>query len=239
MPRTILLADDSLAVHRAVERAFAGRDDRLVVAANGDAAIEALEESRPDIVLADIHMPGASGYEVARQVKASSTEIPVLLLVGTFEPVEEERLAASGADGYVLKPFDGSELLERVDGLTGVEAPEPSVEVEASEAPVTGGEVESVAEEAGEVSKEDGSMGPVPETEPVATTEGAADDAGSDGRSADLAVSLEDADIERIARRVVELLTSEVVERLAREVVPEVAERAVRQRIEELERDAE
>lgn len=226
MPRKILLADDSLAVHRAVEKSLAGRDDAVRVASSGDEALAVFEEERPDVALVDVHMPGASGYEVTRQIKNSVPDVPVLLLVGTFEPYDEERGRDAGADGHLMKPFDEATLLDRVDELTGYE---PTDEERA--ASVDSG-APADAEE------------PVPEPEPEPTPEPpggppAGTERDDGGSPAGERLVLSESDVERIARRVVELVSSEVVERLAREVLPEVAEAVVRRRIDELEREAE
>src|SRR5215212_8172784 len=67
-----------------------GADDVLVRAvSNGDEAVAALAQADPDFVIADVHMPGANGYEVCRRSKQRRPGVPVLLLVGTFEPFDE------------------------------------------------------------------------------------------------------------------------------------------------------
>ena len=84
MTRTLLLADDSVTIQRVVELTFADEDVRVVAVGDGDQAIARLEERAPDIVLADVAMPGRNGYEVARYIKHSDrfAHIPVLLLTG-------------------------------------------------------------------------------------------------------------------------------------------------------------
>ena len=66
MPYTLLLADDSFTIQRVIELTFADQDVTVVAVSDGDQAIERLEASPPDIVLADIGMPGKNGYEVAQ-----------------------------------------------------------------------------------------------------------------------------------------------------------------------------
>jgi CheY-like chemotaxis protein len=65
-------------------------------------------ESKPDIILADVMMPGKNGYEVCEAIKqdAQLRSIPVLLLSGTFESFDEERAKRIGADGWISKPFE-------------------------------------------------------------------------------------------------------------------------------------
>ncbi|MES1240556.1 MAG: response regulator, partial [Acidobacteriota bacterium] len=117
MRRRILLADDSVTIQKVIELTFMDEDYEVRAVSNGDEAIAALPEVDPDVVIADVHMPGANGYEVCRRSKASRPEIPVLLLVGTFEPFDEAQARAAGADSFLKKPFDSQELLQRVGDL--------------------------------------------------------------------------------------------------------------------------
>jgi CheY-like chemotaxis protein len=75
----------------------------------------------PDIVLVDVGMPGRSGYEVAQHIKESPRlqHIPVLLLTGAFEPVDETRAASVGCDGVLAKPFEPQLVIARVKDLLG------------------------------------------------------------------------------------------------------------------------
>ncbi|HEX2254356.1 MAG TPA: response regulator, partial [Thermoanaerobaculia bacterium] len=117
MPKTILLADDSVTIQKVIELTFMDEDYEVVSVGNGDEALDRLEEVTPDVVIADVHMPGASGYDVARRARQLHPQAPVLLLVGTFEPFDEADFEASGAKGYLKKPFDSQELLTRVARL--------------------------------------------------------------------------------------------------------------------------
>jgi CheY-like chemotaxis protein len=87
----LLLADDSVTIQRVIELTFAEEDVQVVAVSDGDQAIERLESAPPDIVLADIGMPGRNGYEVARYVRQTPklAHIPVVLLTGAFEPVDQ------------------------------------------------------------------------------------------------------------------------------------------------------
>jgi CheY-like chemotaxis protein len=128
MSRLILLADDSITIQKVIELTFMDEDYQVVAVSNGDQAVAKLAESRPDIVIADVHMPGASGYDVCRRAKELYPGLPVLLLVGTFEPFEEADALAAGADGHLKKPFDSQELLRLVaDLLQPEEVPSAAV----------------------------------------------------------------------------------------------------------------
>jgi CheY-like chemotaxis protein len=119
VPHTLLLADDSVTIQRVIELTFADEDVRVVAVGDGDQAIAALEKSPPDIVLADIGMPGRTGYEVAEHVKAtpSLAHIPVILLTGAFEPVDQNRATRSGCDGVLAKPFEPQLVVGKVKEL--------------------------------------------------------------------------------------------------------------------------
>lgn len=117
MRRRILLADDSVTIQKVIELTFLDEDYEVKAVSNGDEAIAALPQVNPDFVIADVHMPGANGYEVCRRSKEHRPDIPVLLLVGTFEPFDEGQSRAVGADSFLKKPFDSQELLQRVEEL--------------------------------------------------------------------------------------------------------------------------
>lgn len=119
MPKTLLLADDSVVIQKLVGLSFANEDVTLVTADNGDDAIARARETRPDAVIADVIMPGKSGYEVCESLKRDPqlAHIPVLLLTGTFEAFDEERSTAVGAAGHITKPFEAQALVGRVKAL--------------------------------------------------------------------------------------------------------------------------
>ena len=117
---TLLLADDSVTIQRVIELTFADEDVRVVAVSDGDQAIERLEAATPpDIVLADIGMPGKNGYEVAQYIRQSPklSHIPVVLLTGAFEPVDQARAAEAGCDGVLAKPFEPQLVITRVKEL--------------------------------------------------------------------------------------------------------------------------
>ncbi|HEX7198089.1 MAG TPA: response regulator, partial [Dongiaceae bacterium] len=118
MSRRILLADDSVTIQKVIELTFMDDDFEVKAVGNGDEAIAYLAANPVDFVIADVHMPGANGYEVCRRAKELRPGIPVLLLVGTFEPFDESQARTCGASSYLKKPFDSQELLQRVHELT-------------------------------------------------------------------------------------------------------------------------
>jgi CheY-like chemotaxis protein len=122
MPHKLLLADDSVTIQRVIELTFADEDVQVIAVGDGQQAIERIEADRPDIVLADVGMPERDGYEVAAYVKntAHLAHIPVLLLTGAFEPVDEQRAGAVGCDGVLAKPFEPHMVITRVKELLAI-----------------------------------------------------------------------------------------------------------------------
>jgi CheY-like chemotaxis protein len=119
MPRKLLLADDSVTIQRVIELTFADEDIQVIAVGDGRQAIERVERERPDIILADVGMPERDGYEVAAFVKShpSLAQIPVILLTGAFEPIDESRAHAVGCDGVLVKPFEPQMVISRVRDL--------------------------------------------------------------------------------------------------------------------------
>jgi CheY-like chemotaxis protein len=136
MPYKLLLADDSVTIQRVIELTFAEEDVTVTAVSDGQQAIELIQAAPPDIVLADVGMPERDGYEVAAFVKndPALAHIPVLLLTGAFEPIDEGRAQAVRCDGVLAKPFEPQLLISRVkELLQGVAAAttvaaEPSAE---------------------------------------------------------------------------------------------------------------
>jgi CheY-like chemotaxis protein len=132
VPHTLLLADDSVTIQRVIELTFADEDVQVIAVSDGDQAIERLEASPPDIVLADIGMPGRNGYEVAKYIKQSPrlAHIPVVLLTGAFEPVDQARAFEAGCDGVLAKPFEPQLVISRVKDLLAkrLQVPAPAAD---------------------------------------------------------------------------------------------------------------
>jgi CheY-like chemotaxis protein len=116
--RRLLLADDSMTVQKVVQLTFAEEGIDVSIAGDGDSAMLDYAEFKPDIVLADVHMPGLSGYQVCERIKQDNGNIPVVLLVGSFEPFDEEEAKRVGADGSIRKPFQSiRQLIDTVSSL--------------------------------------------------------------------------------------------------------------------------
>ena len=145
--RKLLLADDSPTIQKVISLTFGDEEFEVVAVGDGAQALRALaEEPPPDIVLADVVMPGPDGYELCERIKRDARlgRVPVILLVGTFEPFNEAEARRVGADTVLTKPFQSiRNLVGKVGSLLGGEskadepadAPAPRDERHPEEAP--------------------------------------------------------------------------------------------------------
>jgi CheY-like chemotaxis protein len=139
--RKLLLADDSATIQKVIDLTFADEGVRVVTFSNGQEAIDWLLDEQPDIVLADVFMPARNGYEVCEYVKTNEKlkHIPVMLLVGSFEPFDEAEARRVGADDILTKPFQSiRRLIDRVGALVSsppAEKESPTAELPKVEEP--------------------------------------------------------------------------------------------------------
>lgn len=103
----LLLADDSVTIQKVVNLTFADEGIEVITAGDGLSAMELIAERRPDVILADVNMPGPNGYQICEKLRQSdeTRNVPVLLLVGSFEPFDEAEASRVGASGFLTKPF--------------------------------------------------------------------------------------------------------------------------------------
>jgi len=223
-PRTILLADDSVTIRKVVELTFSDTNIRVLSVGSGHEALDRMSEVRPDLVLADVVMPGPSGYDVCRAVKSSPRPVPVLLLTGAFEPFDAAQAEACGSDGTVTKPFDSRSLVERVEELLA-RAGRPKPKAAPAPAPPDDDleEMFDALAEAPPASPAAAAPSPEPAPEPAP-------------RPMPAVAGLTEGDIDAIARAVVARLSDRVLREIAWDVVPDLAEVIVRERLQELER---
>lgn len=120
--RKLLVADDSSYYRTVISLTFTDEGMEVTTAVDGHEALEKLELSTPDVILASVSMPGTGGYELCRLIKESELfgRIPVMLLVGLHEPFDPAEARRVGADDVVTKPFKSiRELVNRVGSLLG------------------------------------------------------------------------------------------------------------------------
>jgi two-component system KDP operon response regulator KdpE len=109
----ILVVDDEVEILRALQRSLAAHDFEVFIASNGEDALEGIARHRPDLMLLDLGLPGMSGLEVCKRVRAESN-LPIIVL--SVKDAERDKVLALdlGADDYVPKPFGMAEVLARI-----------------------------------------------------------------------------------------------------------------------------
>jgi CheY-like chemotaxis protein len=119
LARKILLADDSVTAQNMGRKILADAGYEVITVNNGSAALKKIAEFRPDLIVLDVYMPGYSGLEVCQRLKDAqeTARIPVLLTVGKLEPFKAEEAQRVRAEGFIVKPFEASELLSALSKL--------------------------------------------------------------------------------------------------------------------------
>jgi CheY-like chemotaxis protein len=126
LARKILLADDSVTAQNMGRKILADAGYDIVTVNNGSAALKRVSETKPDLIVLDVYMPGYSGLEVCQRLKDAeeTAHIPVLLTVGKLEPFKPEEARRVRADGHIVKPFEASELLTAITRLEDAMVPQ-------------------------------------------------------------------------------------------------------------------
>ncbi len=119
MARKILLADDSVTAQNMGRRILSDAGYDVTTVNNGSAALKKIAESKPDLIVLDVYMPGYGGLEVCQRLREApeTARIPVLLTVGKLEPFKADEARRVRADGFIVKPFEASELLTALTKL--------------------------------------------------------------------------------------------------------------------------
>ena len=134
--RRLVLADDSKTIQKVVALLFEEEDFEVHSFENGASALEHIRSRGADIVLADVSLPILDGYDLCREIKEDprTSLLPVVLLAGTMDPLDDVRAADVRSDGSLTKPFETSRLIRLVKDLVEIpteqQEPEPVPEEE-------------------------------------------------------------------------------------------------------------
>jgi two-component system alkaline phosphatase synthesis response regulator PhoP len=120
----LLIVDDKVHIRMLLEQTLEDLlgDVELLVAKNGNEALELIKTQRPKLVILDVMMPGMNGFEVCRIVKKELLldDIYIILLTAKSQEVDKEKGQEVGADCYIVKPFKPSEVLEKAKEVLGL-----------------------------------------------------------------------------------------------------------------------
>lgn len=121
MSLKILLADDSVTAQNMGKKILSDAGFEVVAVSNGSAALKKIPDLKPDLVILDIYMPGYTGLEVCQKIKEArqTSSLPVLLTVGKLEPFKARDASRVRADGFIVKPFEATELLSMIKRIVG------------------------------------------------------------------------------------------------------------------------
>lgn len=228
----LLVADTSASIQKVVQLTCRAAGLRVVAVADGRQARAAVEAERPAAVLVDVSLPADGGYGVAAFIREQTGgEVPVLLLAGAFDTIDEDRLRECGSAGVLTKPFTPQELLDSLRSLNGPSGT-PLVPADAG---LTAGALDRTDDELTRIGAALSGRGkpPVPaagtRTEEAVPTLGGV--LGESGPAPGVPDALPEEALDRLARRVAERLAPSAVEPLVARIVTEVAERLVREEI--------
>ena len=116
MAYKILVVDDEPSIVRLMEFILARQGHEMLVAVNGEEALEKVHANRPDLVLLDIMMPRIDGYEVARTLRADpkTSELPIIMLSAKAQEEDIQKGIDVGVNEYITKPFSPEQLVHIV-----------------------------------------------------------------------------------------------------------------------------
>jgi len=116
MAYKILVVDDEPMIVRLMEFILARQGHEMLIAVNGEEALQKIRAHQPDLVLLDIMMPRIDGYEVAQQLRANpeTASLPIIMLSAKAQEEDIRRGAEVGVDAYVTKPFSPEHLVRVV-----------------------------------------------------------------------------------------------------------------------------
>jgi DNA-binding response OmpR family regulator len=122
--QTILVIDDDEAIRQVIGVMLENEGFRAVLAADGKTGLQEAFSSRPSLIVVDLRMPGLSGVDVCKGIRAAGLRTPLIVLSAMGDEIDKVLLLEVGADDYVVKPFGTRELLARIRALLRRSSPE-------------------------------------------------------------------------------------------------------------------
>lgn len=133
MKQLILIVEDDQNIALGLEEILKGEGFEARVSSRGDKALDLIAKHRPALVLLDVMLPGASGFDICKQLRARANKVPILMLTAKGQEIDKVVGLSLGADDYVTKPFGVKELTARIHALlrrtqNSPAAPEPAAQ---------------------------------------------------------------------------------------------------------------
>jgi DNA-binding response OmpR family regulator len=117
MKTKILIVEDDPNISLGLETLLTGEGFEISTCNRGDKAIEAVAKHRPSLIILDVMLPGANGFEICKQLRARKIPIPILMLTAKGQELDKVIGLEAGADDYVTKPFGVREVVARIHAL--------------------------------------------------------------------------------------------------------------------------
>lgn len=213
MSYKIVVADDSKTTHKVAEIAFESEDYEVHYASNGEEAIKLAEKITPDLVILDVDLPKKNGYQVCKYINENLKEVSVVLLKGAFETIDKNLVEDLIYEDIIPKPFDASQLIERVKEIfekkSLVEEEEKEQEIMVNPFLETG---------------EEKDIGLPEEMEEVASQK---------------EIPITDELINQVSEMVAQKISPELVKEAVQKIVPKIAEDLIKKEIEKIKKEVE
>ena len=113
----LFVVEDDPSIRFGLEEVLGGAGYQVASCGDGSEALRRIAEELPDLLLLDVMLPGASGYEIAKQLRRANCRLPILMLTAKGQEIDKVVGLKAGADDYVTKPFGIQELLARIEAL--------------------------------------------------------------------------------------------------------------------------
>lgn len=111
----VMLIDDEEMLHASIERLLERHGHAFCGALNGEDGLSVLEAEQPDLLILDVMLPDANGFDLCAQIRAEGNRVPIIFLSGKSDIVDKTIGFRAGGDDYVTKPFDPAELMLRIE----------------------------------------------------------------------------------------------------------------------------